>query len=126
MSRYDQTRGAEAADGPPSLVPASAAEYRKNIAVWSLGLISLRDDRSPGNRFSYRIDLSQQLLTREILPCAQCCNIPAPEIEATVVTRRATFPAPKTGSPCRSVRGGIVRAVRRAVQTRSRRRALSR
>src|ERR1700726_1079231 len=52
-------------------------------------------DRPPWNCFSNCIDLSRKLLVRKILPCVGCRNIPALEIRATLVTRRADSLVPE-------------------------------
>src|SRR6202035_241714 len=76
-----------------------------------LRLASANGDRPPDDCFSNCIDLSRKPLARETLPCACCRTIPALQIKATVVTRRAAFLVP--------VRQAIIRVLRPAAQTRS-------
>src|ERR1700676_1894879 len=93
-------------------------------------------DRPPWNCLSNCIDLSRKLLARKTLPCVCCRKIPALEIKATVVTRRAASLVPEMDDGahrgtrpafiCRCVRQAIIRVLRRAAQTRSRRRVRSR
>src|SRR5258706_14777558 len=93
-------------------------------------------DRPPWNCLSNCIDLSRKLLARKTLPCVCCRKIPALEIKATVVTRRAASLVPEMDNGAhrgtrpafiwRCVRQAVIRVLRRAAQIRSQRRVRSR
>ena len=73
----------------------SVVKWIESRLALFLLLASANDDRPPDNCFSNCIDFSRKRLARETLPCVCCRKIPALEIKATVVMRRAASLVPE-------------------------------
>jgi len=92
-----ERRGASSSDDAGSALISVVKGIESRLALF-LRLASATGDRPSGNCFSNCIDLSRKPLARETLPCVCWSKIPALEIKATVVTRRAAFLVSETGN----------------------------